>query len=192
MYGKSVYDLWVTRYGVIEADRRRLESNRKRSLSMIGCKNPMYGKTTPCGCGNGWGGWYKGWYFRSLRELSYMIQVIEKNSLKWRTAETADLTVNYIDKNGTPRTYRADFLLNDKLLVEIKPKQLMQLPANILKRDAAIAFCSHRRLEYSIVDSEILPFRDLLIMFKDGVIRFIDKYQKRMSARSIVPDSAVA
>jgi hypothetical protein len=54
----------------------------KNNLSILnsGSKNKMYGKPSPQGSGNGWSGWYKGWYFRSLIELSYMVNVIEK---KW-------------------------------------------------------------------------------------------------------------
>jgi len=48
----------------------------------------MYGKPAPIGSGNGWSGWYKGWYFRSLLELSFMINVIERFKMSWQNAET--------------------------------------------------------------------------------------------------------
>ena len=48
------------------------------SASMSGEQNPMFGKQTPTGAGNGWSGWYKDWYFRSLGELSYVVNVLHE------------------------------------------------------------------------------------------------------------------
>ena len=44
----------------------------------------MYGRFSPRGSGNGWSGWYKEWYFRSLLELSYMINETKFNMGYWR------------------------------------------------------------------------------------------------------------
>ncbi|HUS51721.1 MAG TPA: NUMOD3 domain-containing DNA-binding protein, partial [Candidatus Paceibacterota bacterium] len=96
MYGKSVYNIWVEKYGKEIADNNQRVLNRKRSINASGKKNSMYVKPTPQGSGNGWSGWYKGWFFRSLRELSYMIKEIETKNKKWRTAETKDLKIKYV------------------------------------------------------------------------------------------------
>jgi hypothetical protein len=45
MYGKSVYDIWVDKYGKVEADERMFIANLKRSLLMSGENNPMYCKS---------------------------------------------------------------------------------------------------------------------------------------------------
>ena len=134
MYGRSFYDVWLEKYGRTEADRKMKEYRKKMSINMTGNKNPMYGKCSPQGSGNGWSGWYKDWYFRSIKELSYMINVIEINKLNWRTAETNDLAIKYINYDGTKRTYRADFLVEEKDLVEVKPIKLFNTPSNILKK----------------------------------------------------------
>lgn len=42
MYGKSVYDTWVKRYGVEEADERMKIKSLKHSEHMAGENNPMY------------------------------------------------------------------------------------------------------------------------------------------------------
>jgi hypothetical protein len=36
----------------------------------------MYGKPSPQGSGNGWSGWYKGKYFRSIMELSFIVEYL--------------------------------------------------------------------------------------------------------------------
>lgn len=43
-YGISLYDRWVAKYGKEEADKKRMEANKKHSLSVSGSKNHMYGK----------------------------------------------------------------------------------------------------------------------------------------------------
>ena len=54
----------------------------KSKLGMFGPDNPQYGKPANYDSGAGWSGWYKNWYFRSIYELSFMINYIEKNNLK--------------------------------------------------------------------------------------------------------------
>jgi hypothetical protein len=60
---------------------------KKMSDSISGEKNFWFGKPSPVGSGNGWSGWYKGWYFRSLLELSFMIKVIERFKFSWKSAD---------------------------------------------------------------------------------------------------------
>ena len=47
----------------------------KISNASKGKNNPMYGKPSPQGSGNGWSGWYKGIYFRSLLYSSFMSSI---------------------------------------------------------------------------------------------------------------------
>jgi hypothetical protein len=180
MYGRSIYDVWTEKYGEQEANKRLVECRRKQSLSESGKNNPMYGRPTPVGSGNGWSGWYKKWYFRSIRELSYMINVIEKNNYKWRTAETNDLKISYVDYFGISRTYRADFLLNEKILIEVKPIKLFNTLTNILKKRAAIEFCKQNNMEYRIVDVKPLGIDILKSMYENKDIIFIERYEEKM------------
>src|SRR6185437_3877341 len=137
MRGPSVYELMVRKYGKDEADRRYALTKEKWSEAMAGAGNPMFNKPTPNGSGNGWSGWYKGRFFRSLRELSYMINIIEKQNLDWKTGETADMKIRYKGFNGASRTYRPDFLIGGKVLIEIKPTKLHQSPSVLAKSIAA-------------------------------------------------------
>ena len=44
MYNRSVYSIWLERYGTEEADKRQIEVNNKKSDTNSGKNNPMYGK----------------------------------------------------------------------------------------------------------------------------------------------------
>jgi hypothetical protein len=45
MYAKTVYDVWVKKYGSEEADKRNKLKKEKTAQSLIGSRNPMYGKS---------------------------------------------------------------------------------------------------------------------------------------------------
>lgn len=182
MYGRSFYDVWVCKYGKEDADRRLVDYKRKKSERMSGSGNHMYGKPSPQGSGNGWSGWYKGWFFRSLRELSYVISVLEKNGLKWRSAESKDLRMNYT-MLGKSRTYFADFFVEDSILVEVKPKRLMESVQNLAKMDSAVVFCNERGFSYRMVDVRILDDDVITDLYRRGVIKFTSRYELKMKER---------
>lgn len=182
MYGRSVYDVWLEKYGKEEADRRMAELKQKRSERSKGKNNPMYGKPAPKGSGNGISGWYKDWYFRSLRELSYMVNVIEKEGHEWRSLDnTSDFRIKYLDANGHERSYCPDFLIDNKIVVEIKPKKLQELDLVVRKQNAAIMYCKTRNLVHIITDVEILDFSIIEKMVNDGVVRLTDKSLKKFN-----------
>lgn len=183
MYGKSLYEHWVNRYGEKEANRKYKKMVSKQSKNTKGKKNPMYGKPSPQGSGNGWSGWYKGWYFRSLRELSYMINKIEKNNWEWVSAESKKFAIPYKDWNGTSRNYFPDFFINDKVLTEIKPVRLKNALTNSLKREAAQKFCKKNGYEYKEVDPKKLTDDDIINLYRSDLIKFIDRYDKMFKER---------
>lgn len=152
MYGKTIYGVWVEKYGVDIADEKMAKLRSARSQNACGKNNPMYGKPSPQGSGNGWSGWYKGWFFRSIRELSYVIKNIEANNYTWRTAEAADLKIPYRDYKGEARIYFADFLVEDKELIEVKPQKLQSSLTVRKKQAAAKRFCKKRKYVYKLVD----------------------------------------
>ena len=183
MYGRCNYQVWIEKYGKERADQLDKDFRKKQSILNSGENNNMYGKPSPHGAGNGWSGWYKGWYFRSLKELSYLINVIEKNKWKWVSAETNDLKIPYTDWKGNRRTYRADFLVEGKYLIEVKPTKLKSSVSVQTKSTAAKKFCKSRGLEYKIEDVETLSNDILKYMYLRKEIRFMKLYDKLFKQR---------
>lgn len=177
MYGKNVYDIWVEKYGEEIANKKLLITKKKHSNNNSGEGNPMYGKPSPNGSGNGWSGWYNGWYFRSLRELTYMVEVIERFNLKWESAETNKWKIQYEDYKGTPRNYFPDFVIEGKYIVEIKPKKLWDSDSVIRKRKAGELFCGENGLKYKITDITCISDKKILSLYNEGKIKFTDRYE---------------
>lgn len=182
-YGKSLYDVFVEKYGKNEADKRW--ENRKKILSekTSGKNNPMYGKPSPQGSGNGWSGWYKGWFFRSLRELSYMIKVIERFDLKWNKMDEKQFAIKYIDWEEKTRNYFPDFLIENKYVVEIKPKKLWNTPNILAKKRAAERWCDKNGYTYKIVEPKIIEKSEIIDLYINGQIKFLEKYEKKFKEK---------
>lgn len=86
--------------------------------------------------------------------------------------------IKYKDEFGKDRTYRPDFLVNDKILVEIKPKYLWNTKLVVLKKKAAEDFCKKIGYEYSLID--VVPDASLLKeKYLNGEIKFVEKYKER-------------
>jgi hypothetical protein len=189
MYGKNYQCNGLKKYSQNQKGKKLEElygkeksENIKRKLSIAssGKNNPMYGRPSPIGSGNGWSGWYKGWHFRSIHELSYMINVIERFKMKWKNAEIKNLKIEYLDYNKTKRTYVADFLINNKYLVEIKPKKLHNSKLILLKKEAAIKFCKEKNLIYKLIDpSKLLYHDDIKELIKLKYLEFTDRYKEK-------------
>jgi hypothetical protein len=145
---------------------------------MAGEKNPMYGKPSPPGSGNGWSGWYKNWFFRSLKELSYMINVIERFKFDWISGESRKYVIQYVDHGGVNRNYFPDFIVNDKYLVEVKPRKLFNSEKISAKRDAAIEWCRPRGLKYKLIDPIRIEDSKVKELYDSGKIKFTDRYEK--------------
>ncbi len=173
---RSPYQCWVDSYGQEEADRRRSIYNAKASKRNSGKGNLMYGKPSPQGAGNGWKGWYRGQYFRSLREASFMI-AMDKTGTPWQSAETMKIPYTL---DGVPRTYRPDYIVGNKV-IEIKPKKLHNTPTIVAKHTAATLYCQERGLAYELMDMAIDP---LVIhqAWEEGSVRFDRDYEQRFLA----------
>lgn len=180
MYGKSVYDVWVVKYGCEKAKELLEEWKKKQSINSTGENNPMYGKPTPQGSGNGWSGWYNGVYFRSLRELSYMVG-LDEAGIEWSSAER--VRIKYVNWDGVERTYCPDFLVQKHLLVEIKPTRLRSSKTAQLKQQAAELYCNANDLKYEIIDPGPLPAERVKILRNVGSVKFIDRYEKLFKER---------
>lgn len=109
---------------------------KKISNKTKGKNNPMYGKSSPKRSGNGWSGYYKGNYFRSILELHYLIYLIDSN-IKFESGEKRKHVIKYT-MNNVERNYFPDFyLIKEDKYVEIKPQNLIYSYQNKLKFEAA-------------------------------------------------------
>jgi endogenous inhibitor of DNA gyrase (YacG/DUF329 family) len=182
---QPLYDIWLEKYGQEEANRRLIEFKKKQSENNSGSGNPMFGKPSPQGSGNGWSGWYKGWYFRSLRELSYMIKVLETQKLNWEIPDKK-YKIPYVDYAGQIRTYFPDFIVDTNKLVEIKPTKLHNTPKVLAKRKAAEDFCQSQDMSYELIDPPILSQEEIKQLYISGQIKFLERYDKKFRERYLV------
>lgn len=156
---------------------------KKLSDNNRGKNNPMYGKPSPIGSGNGWSGWYKGWYFRSLLELSYMINIIERFNIKWKSAENKKYQIKYIDYNGIERSHFGDFILNDKYFIEIKPKKLWRTVNNNIINCACRKFCTENNLIFKIIEPTKLSTTELTKLILNNKVKLIERYKKKFEEK---------
>ena len=176
---KLIYVCWLERYGKEIADQKLKDLKLKISKSSKGSNNPMFGKPSPQGSGNGWSGWYKGWFFRSFLELSYMINVIERNNWKWESAERKNLAIPYVNWKGTNRYYFTDFIINDNVLVECKPKAFWNSKDIISKSNAAKEFCKDRGWKFELIDPIRLSKKEIKILHDSNKVKFIERYEEK-------------
>ena len=179
---RPLYDIWLEKYGQEEANRRLEVFKKKQSENNTGEKNSMFGKPAPQGSGNGWSGWYKGWFFRSLRELSYMINVLEAERLSWKTPDK-NFKIPYVDYAGQNRTYFPDFIVDGNRLVEIKPTKLHKSPKVLAKRKAAEEFCLSKNMIYELIDPIILSEEKIKQLYVSGQIKFLPKYDEKFKEK---------
>ena len=165
------------RYGKEKADRIRA----KMSVSMSGVGNPMYGKPSPKGAGNGISGWFDArLYFRSLLELSFIL-VCERSGLKISSAEQKKYRVSYNDFKGMERTYTPDFVDERGNLYEIKPKNLLKCANNILKLKAApnVIFVTDEQLTRPTLNELDMLIGAKRVKIDNGKQSKIDEYRKK-------------
>lgn len=184
MHNKSVYDIWVEKYGKEIADIKLKNSNTKKSISSIGENNPMYGKPFPTGSGNGWSGWYKNFYFRSLMELSFIINFIEKNNLSFENGEQIKYQIKY-QVDGINKTYYSDFII-DNVMYEIKPKKLWESKLVKIKSEYAKKWCLLHNMKYQLYEPEGISNEKLLNLYNNNLIKFVERYDKKFKERFIV------
>lgn len=162
---KSVYEYQILKYGIKEANRKNKITAKKKSLKMKGENNPMFGKPAPKGSGIGWSGKYKGYNFRSLFELTYLIYLIE-NNLKFLNGESKKFRIQY-ELDGNKRNYYPDFYLEEsKQIIELKPSQLLNTIQNKLKFKAAKEKYGNKFKIITEKDLKMLEPKDLLSIDK--------------------------
>jgi hypothetical protein len=137
-------------------------------------------------CNTSWGisGYYKDCYFRSMNELSFIINYLETKNIKWSSGEKMD-GIQYFDSvRRKIRNYYPDFITN-KYIFENKPKELWGSQEVIDKTIAAKKFCEQKNLIYRIIDYpvKITPIinkflNNEIIFSKNGLEKFTRTYKK--------------
>ena len=139
----------------------------------------MFGKPAPKNSGNGICGWYKGWFFRSILELSYMIFVIERFNLEWKSAENSEFKVEYtID--GVNRNYFPDFVVGNKYVVECKPKKLWTTNSNLTKFECAEKFYKEKNLKFKVRDIKKIQKEELIKLIEQGLVILTNKWKEKI------------
>ncbi len=169
-------EVWHRHMPKEEATAKMEAVSANFSNTHSGSGNPMYGKPTPQGAGNGWKGWYRDHYFRSLREVTFMIQMDEKG-VKWTPGEKVSIKYR-IGENE--RTYRPDFITEGKM-IEIKPLKLHESVSVQTKADAGRRYCKEHSLEYCLIDVNIDP-DIILAKLNLGEVKFARDYETRFRA----------
>ena len=114
-------------------------------------------------------GWYKGWYFRSLKELSLAVKWDEEG-VKWTTAETDKYSVFYTDLYGKRKKHYADFFVDDHIIVECKPRKKHNQKTVQLKATAMKQFCDANGYEYQMLSPRRMDKRKLKKLIDAGIV----------------------
>jgi hypothetical protein len=175
--GKNNYQCWLEKYGKEEADRRQESYVKKQSENSKGSNNAMYGKSPAHSAGLGYAGKYKGWYFRSILELSYMIKVIEKYNIDWERGELHKFRCFYKKENGLEATYAPDFVINGKYVIEIKPKFAVKY--NEYKFEKARNFFKEKDMKFKVTRCSLINSKVLIEMYNKGVVVFNKPSEER-------------
>lgn len=137
----------------IHGKERAADISRRTSVAVSGEKNPAWGKVYARG-GRSIKGWYKGVFFRSLFEFSFLLHV--ERSMGLDVQLDLDYEAHLIMWSGG--TYRPDFGVPSRgLLFEVKPASLTKTPKNMAKFEAARAYCASRGLEFRVVTENDFP-----------------------------------
>lgn len=178
MFGKSVYEVWLEKYGEEIANHKLSECKSKQSKSSSGSNNPMFGRPTPKGAGSGWSGHYKGYYFRSLLELSYLKYLLD-NDIKFDNAERVKYKIQY-ELDGKVRNYFPDYyLINTKEIVEIKPKKLINIKENKLKFQSAQIKYGNKFKIKTEEDIEVIDLKKLYQLYLSKELIFDKRYEQK-------------
>lgn len=164
--------------GLIEKYGEQMAQEINKSKALPGSKNGMYGKPSPNGSGNGWSGWYNGYHFRSILELSYIKFLID-SGIKFKSAETKEYEVKYM-LEGSERTYRADFVV-DGDIIEIKPSRLVNTKQNSTKFTAAKEKFGAK---FKILTENDFPIiKDITDLVESREIKLLKRYQEKYNER---------
>lgn len=136
-------------YEEIFGENRAREIKARISARVKGSGNPSFGKCRMGG--KSVKGYYKGKFFRSLLELSFM-KHLESLGFSLEDVKYECFTIPWKDKSGTSRTYRIDFYVPSiKTAYEVKQSFALKFEENIQKWDYAESFFNDLNVKFQVV-----------------------------------------
>ena len=159
---------------------------KQRSEASTGSNNSAFGRVY-CNGGKSVKGYYRGKFFRSLLEYSFMKHLeIENVSLDDDVAYEC-FVIPY-EFESRKRTYRTDFYVKSRnIAYEIKPSYVMKTisPINVAKWKAATEFLALRGIQFLVVtesDFNKISFdcaqQDPHIVWKEETFKYFRKRSK--------------
>lgn len=148
--------LQKSKWSRLKNDEKRFLSFRK-NVSIAITKAILDGKCKTYGRGHQHG-WFDSTkqgtriYYRSSYELDFL-KWCESNK---KTFCSCPFSIPYTSADGSVRQYLPDFLIDNKYVVEVKPKRLLNWDVNLRKFTAAKNFCSEKGLNYYVITKEDL------------------------------------
>jgi hypothetical protein len=161
--GKTLEEI----HGIEEA----LEIRRKRSIAFQGEKNPAFGKVYT-NAGKSIKGHYKGIFFRSLLEYSFIKHLESLGIDIHKDLDYECFQVKFMFENIC-RTYKPDFyVISQKIVYEVKPFYVLKhTPAlQLAKWDAMRNFLNEQKIKFEIITEKDFPKIDFDFAKQDSEV----------------------
>ena len=164
-------------------EQKASEISRKKSERLTGEKNPAYGKVYSRG-GRSVKGHYKGKFFRSLLEYSFM-KYAESTCASLDDFDYENFIIPWVNEKGVNRTYRPDFFhIEAKTVYEIKQSYAVSFCE--LKHQFAQDYCKSRGLLFKIMTEKDFPkisfdvaLLDEDVKWDERTFKYFDKSSKQ-------------
>jgi hypothetical protein len=144
---------WEELYGAEKAKMMKIHHKSICKLKpLYGADNHQFRKPAHYKSGAGVKGYYKGIFFRSLMEASFIVNYLEKNNLVFENGELKKYAFKYTLNNRT-RNYFCDFVVRDTFY-EIKPLSLHKTIQNTAKWSAANKWCIENNKVFKVLSEK--------------------------------------
>jgi len=100
-------------------------------------------------------------YYQSSYEEKFMEYC--EHSTKIKALQRVPFMIPYKDDSGICRNYIADFLINKNVVVEIKPKSMLDYNQNRQKIEAARIYCRDHKYKYKLLTEDELKNLDQIL-----------------------------
>lgn len=162
-HGKKI---WVNR----KSNEKKYEDYLQK-LSENTSKSIAEGRAFTYGCKNHKKGFYhsvksnKDIYFVSSWEEKFMSMCDEIKEIK--EFDKIGFSIKYQDINNQTRRYIPDFMINNKIIVEVKPKTYVGKYPNPYKFNSCLSYCLKNNLKFIIIAEDELNKESIIKLISD-------------------------